>query len=287
MSEWSGLPASVRMRTGELPGDATEVRLRAGQRVEVRAPGRSLLCGEAMSAQEVRAAVDEMARRSLYAWEEELKEGYFTLQDGCRVGVGGRFAVREGRIEALTHISSAAVRLARAVKGCAQPLLERLCPGGRVQSALILSPPGLGKTTLLRDLARCLSAGEDGWPACRVGLADERCELAACRGGVPTLDVGPRTDVYEACPKSLAIPRMVRALGCDVIVTDELGQARDAACVLDALRCGVRVIASAHARTLEEAMQRPVLREMLAAKAFDAVVELSGRPGQVRRVARL
>lgn len=287
MSEWKGLPESVRLRTGELPEDATEVRLRAGQRVEVRAAGLSRLTGAPMSLQEVRAAVDEMARHSLYAWEEELKEGFFTMQDGCRVGVGGRFSVRDGQITGLTQISSAAVRLARAVKGCAQPLREQLCPGGRPLSALILSPPGLGKTTLLRDLARSLSAGEDGWPACRVGLADERCELAACRGGVPTLDVGPRTDVYEACPKRLAIPRMVRALGCDVIVTDELGQAQDAECVLDALRCGVRVVASAHARTLEEAMRRPVLRELLAAKAFEAVVELGGSPGQVRRVARL
>lgn len=287
MSEWKGLPQSVRARTGELPEGVTEVRLRAGQRVEVCAAGLSRLAGAPMSLQEVRAAVDEMAGHSLYAWEEELKEGFFTMQDGCRVGVGGRFSVRDGQIAGLTQISSAVVRLARAVKGCAQPLLERLCPGGRVLSALILSPPGLGKTTLLRDLARSLSAGENGWPACRVGLADERCELAACRGGVPTLDVGPRTDVYEACPKRLAIPRMVRALGCDVIVTDELGQAQDAACVLDALRCGVRVVASAHARTLEEAMRRPVLCELLAAGAFEAVVELGGRPGQIRRVARL
>lgn len=284
MSEWSELPQCVRARTGTLPEDAVEVRLRAGQPVEVRTGTGGRLIGGPMRVEEVRAAVDEMARHSLYAWEEELKDGYFTLRDGCRVGVGGRFAVRDGQITGLTHISSAAVRLARPVRGCAQPLLNRLCPGGRLLSTLVLSPPGLGKTTLLRDLARCLSLGEDGWPACRVALADERCELAACRGGVPTLDVGPRTDVYEACPKRLAIPRMVRALGCDVIVTDELGQAQDAQCVLDALRCGVRVMASAHARTLEEAMTRPALRELLAARAFEAVVELGGRPGQIRRV---
>lgn len=286
MSEWTGLPESVRTWTGPLPEGTVELRLRAGQRPEIRTANESRFAPPVLSARQVRAAVDEMARHSLYAWEEELKEGFFTMENGSRVGLGGRFVVREGQISGISHISSAAVRVARAIPGCAQALRPHLCAGAEAVSALILSAPGLGKTTLLRDLARSLSRGEEGWPACRVGLADERCELAACRDGVPTLDVGPRTDVYEACPKRLAIPRMVRALSCDVIVTDELGQASDAECVLDALRCGVRVIASAHARCLEEALSRPALRELLAARAFDAVIELGGRIGQIRRVIR-
>lgn len=286
MSDWQW-PACILRWTGELPRETVEVRLRAGQPAEVRTIRESRLCAGRVSLLEVRAAVDELAGRSLYAWEEELKEGFFTLPNGSRVGVGGRFVIREGRIAGMAHISSAAVRVARAIPGCARGLREWLCPAGEARSALILSSPGLGKTTLLRDIARSFSRGEEGWPACRVGLADERCELAACREGEPTLDVGPRTDVYEACPKRLALPRMVRALGCELIVTDELGAREDAACVLDAVRCGVRVIASAHARSLEEARERGALRELLAARAFDAVIELGEGVGQVRRAVRL
>lgn len=283
MSDWR-LPERVLRWTGELDEGCVEVRLRAGRQTEVRTARESRLCGPVVGAQELRAAVDELAGRSLYAWEEELREGFFTLENGCRVGVGGRFVIREGRIEGISHISSAVLRLARVLPGCARGLREWLCPAGEARSALILSPPGLGKTTLLRDIARSFSRGEEGWTACRVALADERCELAACHLGVPALDVGPRTDVYEACPKRLAIPRMVRALGCELIVTDELGDGRDAACVLDAMRCGVRVIASAHASSLEEAQRRPALRELLAAQAFGAVIELGRGVGEVKRV---
>jgi len=279
-----GLPDSVLDWAGALPEETVEVRLRAGQRMEIRTPGESRLAGAPLSAAQVRSAVDEMAQHSLYAWEEELKQGFFTMENGCRVGVGGRFVTKGGRIEGITHISSASVRMARQVKGAAGGLRNALCREGQPASALILSPPGRGKTTLLREIARCFSAGEQGFPACRVGLADERCELAACHAGVPSLDVGPRTDVYEACPKHLAIPLMVRALGCDLIVTDELGQAQDAQCVLEALRCGVRVIASAHARTLEEAMRRPSLRELMQAHAFEVVVEMGDKIGSIGRV---
>ena len=138
-------------------------------------------------------------------------------------------------------IGSACIRVAREVRGCAEEAVAQMLAAD-ARGMLLLSRPGLGKTTMLRDAARLLS--ERGFS---VGIADERHELAACMDGVPTLDVGARSDVADGCPKSLAMERLVRSMAPDVIVTDEIGNARDAQVLRETARRGVRLVASAHA----------------------------------------
>ena len=168
------------------------------------------------------------------------------------------------------------MRVSREVRGAGTGLAAAMLENGGLKSALLISRPGMGKTTLLRDAARLLSkAGHT------VSLADERGELAACRAGVPTLDVGERTDVMDMCPKRLAIAHMVRALKPDVVVTDEVGDREDAAAVLDARRCGTAVLASAHAASVQEAARRPALAEMLSMGAFDLVARIEGGLGRI------
>ena len=175
-----------------LYGDAlNEARLRAGRPVQLIFTTGEWLSREPLDAGALRRTLSSLMDHSLYAHEDELRQGYFTMPDGCRVGVCGRLASEEGRVAALTAAGSACVRVRREVTGCAEPVLDAILePGGGVLSALIVSPPGMGKTTMLRELARRLSDG--GKNVC---IADERHELAACRDGVPTLEVGLRTDV--------------------------------------------------------------------------------------------
>ena len=273
------LPETVRTETGELPDDLAELRLRTGQPAELVRFGGSELRGNALSAAQVAQAAQSLSGHSLYAREEELREGFFTVEGGCRVGVCGRMSVHADGTRTLTHISSVCVRVSRAVEGAADGVMDALYSAGKARSALVISPPGLGKTTLLRDIARQLSDK----CGCRVGIADERGELAGCVLGVPSLNVGRRSDVMDGCPKRIAMYLLTRAMSPEVIVTDELGHSEDAQAVLDVMRCGVQVIASVHAADAVSAARR---LSGLDIECFDCLIVLGGGIGQVREIIK-
>lgn len=239
-----------------------------------------------VSQAELRQTLLLLADSSLYALEEELRRGYLTLPGGHRAGLCGRAVLERGAVRTLKEISSINLRLARPVIGAAQPLLPLLLDGeGQLLSTLLVSPPRAGKTTLLRDLARLLADGEGVAPL-RVGLADERSELAAVRQGQPQLPVGLRTDVLDGCPKAEALLMLVRSMSPEVLVTDEIGSEADVRALREAAAAGVRVVASAHGRDEGELAQRPALAGLLAEGAFRRLVILSRRlgPGTVERV---
>lgn len=275
-----------------LPGDAarlleahagrlTQIRLRAERPVQMAGCGFEAVGETPLAADALRRALAALMEYSLYARQQDLDEGFFTLDDGSRVGVCGRMHAEGGRLR-MEEVGSACIRVARAVPGCAREIAGLMDGGDGLRSTLLASLPGMGKTTLLRDLARSLSAR--GY--C-VAVADERHEIAACRQGVPTLDVGLRTDVMDGCPRGEAIGRMIRAMAPQVIVADEIGGAADAAALADAARCGVAVAASAHAGSFGELMGRVCMRSILKSGALQRVVLLGERPGHVIEVWRL
>lgn len=250
-----------------------EVRLRANRPVQlVSTSGADVLCG-ILTARAFRETVQFLMGYSLYACEDELANGFFTLPDGSRAGVCGLVSRVDGRIKSVSDIGSIAIRIAREVKGCADEILSRVEVS---EGTLIVSPPGLGKTTMLRDVARRLS--ERGRRVC---IIDERGEIAACKDGIPTLDVGPRTDVYAMCPKRTALMMAVRALSPDIVVTDELGAPGDHDAVLEVARCGVRVIASAHGASLNPNALMAGVGRIIRAGAFSLGVLLGPTPGKV------
>lgn len=278
------------------PGTAAqleEIRLRLGRPLAVGRCGREeFLTGEGrltarpeeaywVSRGDVEATVQLLFRGSLYAVEEQLRQGYVTVPGGHRVGFCGRAVLEDGRLARLVEISSLAFRLCREVRGAADPIMPYLVSEGRVQGALILSAPLGGKTTVLRDAVRQLSDGVPGlgFPGLRVCLVDERSELAGCWNGEPQRYVGLRTDVLDGAPKAVGLMMAVRALSPQVVATDELGGAADVAAVEEALHAGVAVLATAHASSLAEARSRPHLGELIARGAFSRLVLLSRRLG--------
>ena len=269
----SVLPRGIREEVeGALRPDTEEIRVRAERPVLLRGP-QSVALGRIASIEECETMLELVCAHSLFAYEQELRGGYVTLEDGSRVGICGRLNP-SGSVSMPGGFN---IRMAREIKGAADGLMERITHKDRLLSALILSEPGAGKTTVLRDAARQLSA-----LGLQVGVADERGEIAASVNGVPRLDVGDNTDVMGGCAKCRAMELMIRAMSPQVLITDEIATREDAAAVMDASGCGIRVIASAHAGSAAEIARRRDISAIIAAGAFDKVLLLKRRGAERR-----
>ena len=266
----------------ERRGQVEELRLRAGQPMTALFPqGEQTLGDRPVESRELEQLLEIASRASIHAVLDQLRRGYLTIEGGHRIGLCGTAVMERGEIRTLRQLSSASIRIARQVKGACAPVLDRLCPGGRLEDTLILSPPGMGKTTLLRDLIRAVSRGEGCLPQ-RVSLADERGEVAALWGGVPQLEVGPRTDIVEGCPKDQGLMLLLRAMNPQVLAVDEITAPQDMAALEMAAGCGVTLLATAHGQGLADLRRRPLYRGMLEKKLFRRCV-LIEREGTERR----
>lgn len=270
----SALPENVRNAARELGDELTGIRIRPGKAVQLIFSGGDRLVGN-IDRQSFDSLVSKLMGYSLYARENELSRGYFTLPDGCRVGVSGRYIASGPR--SIRDIGAVNIRIAREIKGCADGIMDNI---RKSYAALIIAPPGAGKTTILRDIARQLS--EEGKNIC---IIDERDELAACINGTPAFDTGPRTDIISGMAKHKAMLIAVRSLSPDVIIADEIGDAQDAEAIFDALRCGVRVIVSAHGDSLDTRRMRPMVCKLTAEGAFDIGILLGPEKGKIAEIA--
>ncbi len=265
------LPSRLRQAALELPAElrsgAEELRLRAGGELTALVGEEEFpLCGS-VTAEELETLCDIAADFSRYAAMETLREGYLTVRGGFRLGLCGTVVMKEGAAANLRHLTSAALRIGRECPGIGEALLPQLTEGGGFRNTLLISPPGGGKTTLLRDLVRLLSGG--GW---RVALVDERGEVAVCHQGLPQMDVGPRTDVLDGCPKAIGIPMVLRAMNPQIIAVDEITLREDIRAMTMAAGCGVGLLATVHAGSVEELCERPLYRELLEHRVFRLAV---------------
>ncbi len=297
------LPEAIRAALRALaPGlaDAVEeIRIRALRPLSVIAGAKDVFvdasgrpCAEKDALLVTREHADEVfervTRASVYAVEHELESGYTTLPGGYRVGFCGKTVMRGGAPAIVAPCASFNIRIVRQVIGCAAKVLPFICDGVSVHSTLVISPPGLGKTTLLRDLVRSLSMGL-GCRGFQVSVVDERSEIAACYGGIPQTELGPRADVLDGCPKEHGMRMLLRSMAPDVLVVDELARAGEYEAVRDAAGAGVAVIASAHGESMAQVLERPAFESCRRHPAFTRCVVL-GRgkgPGRVLGVYAL
>ena len=272
------LPVRLRKLALALPeeqqAEAEEFRLRAGRPMTVLLPGGEVPLDAFVEPEELETLCDLATEFSRYAAAETLREGYLSVRGGFRVGLCGTAVMKDGANTNLKNFSSAVVRIAREKKGIADELAPKLFPDGEFASTLILSPPGGGKTTLLRDLVRRLSEGVEGCGPRRVSLIDERGEVAVMYRGEPQMDVGPHTDVLDACPKALGIPIVLRAMNPQIIAVDEITVREDLKAAAMAAGCGVRLLATIHAAGVEELAQKPLYRQLLEDRVFRLAVRI-------------
>lgn len=239
-----------------------------------------------VNAGEMQELFRSLCAYSIYSREEEIREGYLTLRGGHRAGICGTAAVRGGEIVSLREITSICVRIARETPGAAD---EFFCRLGRLDTGLLIAgPPSSGKTTVLRDLARQLAGGSrDGYR--KVAVVDERGELgSAVQGGLQN-DLGVSCDLLNGYPKAQGILQAVRVLSPEYIICDELGGNDDAQAVEAGMFSGAVMIATVHAGSREELLQRPVCRRMLETGAFGYVALLTGRrqPGKIAGIYKV
>lgn len=253
--------------------DLEEIRITAERNVAVVKSGILTDTGVYIKREELSHIVNTMSRGSLFAMQQNLANGFLTLPGGHRVGVCGRCVTENGEVRHMTDISSVCIRIAREVFGAADSIMEYLDFRGKLYNALIISPPGCGKTTVLRDAIRQLG---NRYKVC---VADERSEIAACRNGVPTLDVGKFTSVMDGVPKGKGISMLLRSMSPQIIATDETGSHEEERAICELINAGAKILTTAHGYSEKDVLKLKHLGTLIKDGVFERIFVLSNRKG--------
>lgn len=284
---WEVLPSDLRSLVLNLPAPernrVEELRLRTGRPISLVAAGREYTPeawqGRILTAWDLNRILELAGQGSVHTVLDQLKNGFLPVVGGDRIGVCGSAVMQGGELLNFRRLSSLAIRIAHPAYGAAEPIVPQLLEAGKLQSTLIFSPPGVGKTTLLRDLIRCVSDGV-GLEPLRVGVADERGELCGMYEGKPQWNMGGRTDILDNCPKDKALLMLLRGMNPQVLAADEITAPADVAAVEESAGCGVILLATAHGGSPDEVRLRPVYRRLLQKQIFRRFVWITLENGR-------
>ncbi len=293
LSEYRGFEQhleEIRVRTGQpfqfLYGDRSYFLCKRGENfyfVKEKEPAVAE-DGYRATGDMVREMLSYISRYSLYAYQEELREGFLTIAGGHRVGVAGQAVLSGGRVTGISPVTFLNIRIAHERKGSTKAVWRFIRERDTVYNTLILSAPGAGKTTMLRDLIRAVSDGELCGVCKKTGVVDERYEIAAADHGVPQTDLGPVTDVWSGCGKTDGIRMLLRSMSPEVLAVDELGNEADFAAVEEVVNCGCKVLATIHAGSMEELSERKGVQGWMEKGIFQRFLHLEKKKDGTRRM---
>lgn len=262
-------------------GNIQEIRIKVGKPIILILSNEEKILDCITTNDEVKGILVKISNYSLYAYEEEIKQGYITIKGGHRVGIAGECVISNGEIKTIKNISSLNIRISKAVVGSSKKIMPIITGGDRIYNTLIISPPKCGKTTILRDIAKNISNGiyTVGLKGKKVVIIDERSEVAACYNGVPQMDVGIRTDVLDNCLKKTGMIMAIRSLSPDVLICDEIGTLGEVEALNMAFNSGVNIVVTVHGFDIEDIYSRKVFKELIDESIIERVVVLSSRKG--------
>lgn len=227
-------------------------------------------------------AIQLISKSSVYAFDEEIKNGYITLKGGYRVGLSGKCVVENGNIKTIRNISGYNYRIMREITGVSDDIIGYIVKSPYyIYNTLIISPPQCGKTTLLRDIARNISNGIGylNFKGQNIGIIDERSEIAACYNGLPQNNVGVRTDILDGCPKAFGIIMMIRSMSPKVLITDEIGKIEDVIAIQEALNAGIKIITTIHGNDIDDILRKPYIKDLIELREFERYIILNNEFG--------
>lgn len=263
-----------------------EFRIRAERPLSVKVRGRYFYItkrggvterpeeGFCPDMRDISSTMEILSGYSLYAFSEEIRKGFVTINGGHRVGISGSAVTSKGEVIDIRRITSLNIRVSHQIYGCA----DGIFPVVKGKNAIIISPPGCGKTTLLRDLIRLLSNS-----GINISVVDERSEIGGGFNGTARNDCGINTDILDGCPKQKGMEMMLRSMGPQYIAVDEIGGEEDSRIIEEIINCGVNVICTAHGRTEKDVLERKAMKFLAEKKAFDIYIFLHG-VGQIKNI---
>ncbi|WP_458415431.1 stage III sporulation protein AA [Schinkia sp. CFF1] len=265
-----------------------EIRIRIDRPLELVIEGEPYYPnGYIVTKQDGLNLLNKLSDYSIYTLEEELRRGFITIRGGHRVGLAGKVITDKGQVKAVKDVTSFNIRIAKEKIGISEPFIPYLF-NGKWMNTIIFGSPQTGKTTLLRDMARVMSTGiyERDIPSYKVGIVDERSEIAGCVKGIPQHQFGPRLDVLDACPKAEGMMMLIRSMSPDILIVDEIGRVEDIEAILEAVNAGVVLFVTVHGSNLDDLYRRPSLKSLMELKVFERYVGLSRTygPGTVNSI---
>ena len=269
-------PPRVVEALGEYLKDSAlqEIRLKIEKPIIITSSKGEVVLSYILGREDIKYILQRISNYSLYAYEEEIRQGFITIRGGHRVGLAGECVMDNGKVKTIRNISSLNIRICREILGCSKKVMKYIVENKKVLNTLIISPPKCGKTTILRDIARNLSDGGK-----KISIIDERSEIAASYLGVPQMRVGIRTDVLDNCLKSEGLIMAIRSLSPEIIICDEIGTLKDIEALIMAFNSGVNIIVTLHGESIDDLTNRSVFKELLENNVVERVILLSNREG--------
>lgn len=266
----------------------TEIRLRTKCKVILICGKNEMVLNCIITPKTILDILLNVSKNSIYAIQNDINNGFVVIRGGHRIGISGEVVYVDDKIKNIKNICSLNIRVARQIYGCADLVLPKIISGNTFLNTLIVSPPGCGKTTLIRDIIRQISNGIPSlnFKGKNVALIDERGEIASVYEGIPSLDVGIRTDIMSNVNKASGMKMMIRSMAPDIIATDEIGKKEDIIAIKEAILSGVKVIFTMHGDSIKSILKNENIKELLNLNIFSKIILLSNGkiPGIIEKV---